>query len=58
MIKKKSFNSSKNKKVLKDKSKFIQNKNQNNDIVSQSEKNINKGKIKYLKLKIFIKILF
>ena len=46
MIKKKSFNSSKNKKVLKDKSKFIQNKNQNKDIVSQSEKNINKRKIK------------
>ena len=49
--KKSSFNSSKNKKVLKEKSKFNQNKNENNDIVSQSERDINKGKNKIFKIK-------
>ena len=49
--KKSSFNSLKNKKVLKDKSKFVKGKNENNDIISQSERDINKGNNKNFKIK-------
>ena len=48
--KKSSVDSLKNKKVLKDKSKFVQ-KNNNNNIISQSERDVNKGKNKIFKIK-------
>ena len=50
--KKSSVDSLKNKKVLKDKSKFVQkNNNNNNNIISQSERDINNGKNKIFKIK-------